>query len=242
MDPDVFDKALEKLWIHGGAVLDYAENASAGAEAVARILHRPGRTKAGADRPDDPLCRDEPVPHVDAGAPLRRSCRMVRRLRDLRFLRAGGLRGAAVPHRHRGRSGRRCSSVERHCARASRDRRASCTRELYPGGEMSRDTFEDVLGAMARAGLARLADAVFEKDGRQIPYRTVRLTPAGRAADETTPIDLVMKTPPRRRQTRSARRKLPPVVSRHGAHPKRTSRPRLTGGDAGSEAAAGRCG
>src|ERR1700674_5254711 len=30
MDPDLFDKALEKLWIHGGAVLDYAENVSVG--------------------------------------------------------------------------------------------------------------------------------------------------------------------------------------------------------------------
>src|SRR5260370_23459690 len=30
MDPDLFDKALEKLWIHGGAVLDYAENVSRG--------------------------------------------------------------------------------------------------------------------------------------------------------------------------------------------------------------------
>ena len=46
---------------------------------------------------------------------------------------------------------------------------------------------------MARSGLARLADAVFEKDGKQIPYRTVRLTPAGRAANETTTVDFVMK-------------------------------------------------
>ena len=30
MDPDRFDKALENLWIHGGAVLDYAENVSRG--------------------------------------------------------------------------------------------------------------------------------------------------------------------------------------------------------------------
>jgi DNA topoisomerase III len=30
MDPDVFDKALEKLWIHGGALLDFAENVSRG--------------------------------------------------------------------------------------------------------------------------------------------------------------------------------------------------------------------
>jgi superfamily II DNA helicase RecQ len=76
---------------------------------------------------------------------------------------------------------------------------------LFPGGEMSRDAFEEVLGAMARAGLARLSDAVFEKDGKQIPYRTVRLTPAGRAADKTTPIEFIMKetsAPPAKRKRR----------------------------------------
>jgi hypothetical protein len=41
---------------------------------------------------------------------------------------------------------------------------------------------------MARAGLLGFEDAVFEKDGKQIPYRTVSLTPAGRATDETTPV------------------------------------------------------
>jgi len=30
MDAEAFEKALEKLWIHGGAVLDYAENATRG--------------------------------------------------------------------------------------------------------------------------------------------------------------------------------------------------------------------
>ena len=49
MDSDLFDKAFEKLWIHGGAVLDYAENVSVGQAPVARILHRPRRAKAGAD-------------------------------------------------------------------------------------------------------------------------------------------------------------------------------------------------
>jgi hypothetical protein len=36
-------------------------------------------------------------------------------------------------------------------------------RELHIGDEMSRDVFEEVLGAMARAGLVRLSDAVFRK-------------------------------------------------------------------------------
>ena len=58
---------------------------------------------------------------------------------------------------------------------------------------MSRDNFEEVLGAMARAQLLMFADAVFEKDGKQIPYRTVSLTPAGRTLEETTPVQFVMK-------------------------------------------------
>jgi hypothetical protein len=60
--------------------------------------------------------------------------------------------------------------------------------ELYPGNEISRDNFEKVLGAMARAELLTFADAVFEKQGKQIPYRTVTLTPAGRAVDESVPV------------------------------------------------------
>jgi hypothetical protein len=46
---------------------------------------------------------------------------------------------------------------------------------------------------MARAGLLSFADAVFEKDGKQIPYRTVSLTPAGYPTHETTPLLFFMK-------------------------------------------------
>jgi DNA topoisomerase-3 len=41
------------------------------------------------------------------------------------------------------------------------------------------------------------ADAIFEKEGKQIPYRTVSLTPAGRGTNETTPVLFVMKDAPR---------------------------------------------
>ena len=92
---------------------------------------------------------------------------------------------------------------------------------------MSRDAFEEVLGAMARAGLARLADAVFEKDGRQIPYRTVSLTPAGRAADETTPIEFIMKdtvaAPATRKRKKKAAAKGKPAQCRQGGRWRRRS-------------------
>jgi superfamily II DNA helicase RecQ len=66
--------------------------------------------------------------------------------------------------------------------------------ELYPGKEISRDNFEEVLGAMARAEILTCADAVFEKLGQQIPYRTVSLAPAGRSFDPTKPLVFVMKS------------------------------------------------
>jgi superfamily II DNA helicase RecQ len=47
--------------------------------------------------------------------------------------------------------------------------------ELHPDGAVTRDSFEDLLGAMARAGLIRLTDEVFEKDGKSIPYRKAHL-------------------------------------------------------------------
>jgi superfamily II DNA helicase RecQ len=46
---------------------------------------------------------------------------------------------------------------------------------------------------MARAGLVRLSDAVFEKDGKQIPYRKVTLTRAAHSVDEQTPIGFIIK-------------------------------------------------
>jgi superfamily II DNA helicase RecQ len=65
--------------------------------------------------------------------------------------------------------------------------------EVCPHGEMTRDAFEEILGAMARANFLRLAEAVFEKDGRSIPYRKASLTPDGEALEEIVPGDLLMK-------------------------------------------------
>src|ERR1700740_1775070 len=89
--------------------------------------------------------------------------------------------------------------------------------ELYPGNEISRDSFEEVLGAMARAELLTFADAVFEKQGKQIPYRTVRLTSAGRNVDETMPVLFVMKdgarpVPKRKRKKISTKSKAPSMA------------------------------
>ena len=131
------------------------------------------------------------MPHVDSGASLRRSCRRSDSLRDLRFLRSGRLRGPALPHRH----GRGRAALFRVVGglRPGERPTGKLHTELFPASEISRDAFEDVLGAMARAGLAQLSDAVFEKDGKQIPFRKVALTRAAAELEGDVPADFLMK-------------------------------------------------
>lgn len=65
--------------------------------------------------------------------------------------------------------------------------------QLCSKNGMDRDSFEELMGAMARAGLVRLVEAVFEKDGRQIPFRKASLTRDGGDVDEDTPIELLIR-------------------------------------------------
>jgi hypothetical protein len=69
IEEELFDKIIEKLWIHKGAVLDFAEN-EPGRGIMATFLYNPGGAKAGADRSDDSLCGKQSVPHYVAGPAL----------------------------------------------------------------------------------------------------------------------------------------------------------------------------
>jgi superfamily II DNA helicase RecQ len=79
---------------------------------------------------------------------------------------------------------------------------------VFPSGTPARRTFEDLLGAMARAGLVDLVDASFEKDGKRIDFRRVSITALGR--DEGANVELMIpveESAPRRRTSRLARKK-----------------------------------
>ncbi len=62
--------------------------------------------------------------------------------------------------------------------------------ELCGKNGMDRDGFEELMGAMARAGLIRLVDSVFEKDGKQIPFRLASLAGDAESAHEGTLLEL----------------------------------------------------
>ncbi|HVY95075.1 MAG TPA: HRDC domain-containing protein, partial [Bryobacteraceae bacterium] len=67
--------------------------------------------------------------------------------------------------------------------------------ELCSKNGMDRDSFEELMGALARAGLVKLLETVFEKDGKQIPFRKASLTRDAEYVDEETPLELSIRGP-----------------------------------------------
>ena len=192
MDEEVFDKALEKLWTHGGAVVDFAENVSRGHDQWRESYIAQGEQKRAQI--------DQMIRYAESN-----QCRMATLVRHFGDLADGqkpcGICDFCAPGQCAAQRFRTATEAE-HTAllrvvAALRSGGAKSTGKLYgelcPNHEMSRDAFEEVLGATARAGLLQLSDAVFQKDGKQIPYRKASLTCAGCAVDERTPVELVIK-------------------------------------------------
>jgi RecQ family ATP-dependent DNA helicase len=192
MDPEVFDRALEKLWTHGGAVVDFAENVSRGhGDWLEPYLAQGEHKREQIERM---------IRYAESN-----QCRMASVVRHFGDLADGekpcGICDYCAPAKCSAQRFRTATAAE-HAAlvRVAAELRAVGTKstgklysELFPHKEMSRDDFEDLLGGMARAGIVRLDDAVFEKNGRQVPYRTAKLTRAGLQVDAQTPLELVMK-------------------------------------------------
>ena len=59
-------------------------------------------------------------------------------------------------------------------------------------GQISRGEFDALLDAMARAGLIEIEDAEFEKEGELIRFRKIRLTQAGLRVRSATPLELLV--------------------------------------------------
>jgi DNA topoisomerase-3 len=192
VESDLFDKALEKLWLYGGAVVDYAENISVGhgqwREAyIQQGEHKQAQIELMIRYAQANQCRMSAlVRHFGDYADARTDC---------------GVCDFCAPAACEAQAFRKAMQPEREAAARALDALRGGERkttgrlhaELFPAGDMTRDRFEELLGAMARAGLAQLTEEVFEKEGRQIPYRKVRLTPAGEKADAAALEGLVMR-------------------------------------------------
>ena len=191
-DSDTFDRVLEKLWIHGGAMVDYADNVTRG--------HDQWRESYIAQAEQKQKQLDLMLRYTNGG-----QCRMaalVRHFGDFADSQtACGICDFCAPGECLGQPFRPARENERAAAHrivaalgaGGAKSTGKLHTEIYPSGELSRDEFEEVLGAMARAGMLRLTEAVFETDGRTIPYRKASLLPGAADADQAGAAGLLMR-------------------------------------------------
>ena len=240
IEPDLFDKALEKLWTHAGAGVDYEDNISRGKEdwRPAYLLQAEQRS-----------VQIERVIRFSSS----NTCRMSTLVRHFGDVADGqttcGLcdfcaPAACIAQRYRTATEQERATLFRVLA-ALHSRGSKATgklhSDLFPSAEISRDDFENILGAMARAGLLLQADEVFEKNGKPIPYRTVRLTSRGQSVNESSPITFVMKdTASPARKTRARKRTTKATTGldpKKRAKKRRNAEPSSSSQDAGLEEA-----
>jgi DNA topoisomerase-3 len=169
---DVTEVALDKLWIHGGAVVDAVDRVTRGGRAwrssyEAIRAHRAAQIETMTD-----LAR------------ARTGCRMVRLIRhfgDEADDRACGVCDVCAPRAAVLARCRALSDGERRLAAliAERVRQSpgrptgALHREMFAGDGVDRAAFEECVDALVRAGALAERDERLDKDGRTIRYRRV---------------------------------------------------------------------
>ena len=186
-----FDKALEKLEIHGGARVDFGGNVTAGGAGWKKTYTVQAQFRA---EQFDKVLRFTTSPECRMAA-------LVRHFGDVEDAsHSCGICDVCDPAGAVLRLFRRPTASERELVQAIADElravdyKAAGTlqRSLDLVGRMSRDEFNGLLDAMVRAGLIEIEEAEFEKDGEVIRFRKVRLTQAGLAMRPTSPVDLLI--------------------------------------------------
>jgi DNA topoisomerase III len=238
-DPEVFDRVLHKLLIHRGAQSDVDRDE--GGELLERVRKgHPGWKPGYVAQRDHKRAELELMARFAEG----HGCRMVALVRHFGDQEdsglACGLCDACAPGKCYVRKFRAATPAEQRVmsdileALGERDSYAvgRLYRDLFEGSALSRDEFEDLLGALVRARLVVLEEDEFEKDGETIRYERASLGPdAGRRGTSlaNVEIDLADKRSEKKRARRSsggagggatkggARRAPPPWVRRGGA-------------------------
>jgi DNA topoisomerase-3 len=211
IDGDVFDKALEKLWIHGGALVDAEETLRRGSEAwrelyLAQAEHKLAQIELMIRYTQSSDCRMLGlVRHFGDFADAQQRC---------------GICDFCAPDECIAQSFREASEGERKAAgrilaalkKSGRKATGRLHGEVFADFSLDRDSYEQVLGGMARAGWVELSDASFQQDGRRVDYRVAAPSAAGREIDASAVPRFEMKleieaAPKRRKKARAARRR-----------------------------------
>ena len=186
-----FDKALEKLEIHGGARRDFGGNVTVGGNGWKKTYSVQAQYRA------------EQFAKVLRYTELS-ECRMstlVRHFGDVEDAKqACGVCDVCDPAGAVLRQFRRASGSELEIARRiveelrGADYKAAGTlqKNLDLVGRISRDEYVGLLGAMMHSSLIEIEEAEFEKDGQVLKFRKVRLADAGREIRASSPLELLI--------------------------------------------------
>jgi DNA topoisomerase-3 len=214
---DAFDTALEKLWIHGGAVVDFEENIRRGAgdwlpSYEAQREHKMAQFEKMLSYCESGCCRMLAlVRYFGDTADSRRPCGVCDFCNS----------GEAVGQQFRAPDLDDRAHIQRILDELKRGGGTSTGRlhtQLFTNSRLDRTSFEALLVAMARGGLVEIVDATFEKEGKEIAFKKVYLTRFGReeGAVEAVriPVEFAVQEfnhPPRRgkRSSKPRKRKAP---------------------------------
>jgi DNA topoisomerase-3 len=223
IDDELFEKAFEKLWIHGGARVDAEERATRGdagwqAPYVAQREHKLAQLALMARLPESHSCRMlHLVRHFGDQEDDGRPC---------------GVCDICAPAACLVRCFRRPTAVEAevlcHALEALRQRGGQSAGQLFrecaAGPALPRKQFELLLEALSRGSLIRVQEDSFTKDGKTIRFQRVGLTPAayeGEPAALLGGVEIAVEpaAPPRQRVRRARSSAAAPPEGAAGALP-----------------------
>ncbi len=230
---EVFDNAIEKLWVHGGALVDPDDNIMQGD----RRWITPYR-----EQKNHGLTQLEEMTRF-AGASTCRMQQFIRHFGD--FEDTGGPCGICdicAPDTTSASSYRAPTETEVQAVEAIMsslgDQNGQATGRLFKSIseslDLKRDDYEHVLRAMVRAGVIRMVEDSFMKNGQTIHYRRAVLTSQGMTSDrdELEKIRItqklagirrkrkkVKKSPSRAAASRTGKSSAPPPTAWHEIHP-----------------------
>ena len=186
-----FDKALEKLEIHGGARVDFGGNVTLGGTGWKKTYTVQAQYRAE---------QFEKVLKFTRSSECRMAA-LVRHFGDVEDAsRSCGLCDVCDPGGAVLRLFRRATAAEQGIAQSIADDLRSVEykatgtlqRNLELVGRLSRNDFDALLDAMVRARLITMEDAEFEKDGEVIRFRKVKLAPKGLEMRASSPMELLL--------------------------------------------------
>ena len=191
LDEEEFDKALEKLEIHGGAHVDFGGMVTQGAAGwqktyTVQALHRTEQFEKVIAFTDSSACRmSQLVRHFGDVKDAGRTC---------------GICDVCDPAGAVLRRFRYATPSEQNIVRAIVDElrpvayvaTGTLQRKLDLVGRISRDEYDALLDAMVRRALIEIEESSFEKNGEVVRFRKAMLTDRGFNLKPSTPLELLV--------------------------------------------------